>query len=89
MNFLGAVVGFLSAIWITFYILTVISNNLLGIAAMGVIGMGFYLLIAAMSKSNRQDSAMTPIAWAGGFMFVLAFVVAFIDHIFNASTWVA
>ena len=89
MNFLGAVVGFLSTIWITFYILTIIANNLLGIAAIGVIGMGFYLLITAVTKFSRQDSGMTPTAWAGGFMFVLAFLVAFIDHIFNASTWVA
>ncbi len=52
MNFLGGVVAFLSMVYLTWYVFTVLENNLLGIASLGAIGLAFLMMILSV-KMDR------------------------------------
>ena len=52
MNFLGAVAGFLSTIWLAYFIFVTMDNTMLGIASMGAIGIAFILTFKAIQEDK-------------------------------------
>ncbi len=75
MNFLGAVAFFLSAIVLAEYCFVTLGNTLLGIAAVAIISIGFFVLIlTARGQAIR-------FVWLGTGMFLFTFVVLLMDYI--------